>query len=56
MKKLVFKKWVEILLFIIGFIGLFMIAAFEWESFIPYLIGMALIAIPTSLEVMYGRN
>lgn len=54
--RLVFKKWVEVALFIIGFIGFFMVAAFEWNSIIPYLIGLALIVIPTLLETIYGRN
>ena len=56
MKRLVFKKWVEITLFIIGFIGFFMVAAFEWNSIIPYFVGIALMLIPTLLETIYGRN
>lgn len=56
MKKLVLKKWVEVSLMVIEFFGLFMIAAFEWNSFLPYLIGFSLMAIPALLEVAYGRN
>lgn len=56
MKRLVFKKWVEITLFIIGFIGFFMVAAFEWNSIIPYFVGLALMLIPTLLETIYGRE
>lgn len=56
MKKLVLKRWVEVVLMILEFIGLFMMAAFEWNTFIPYLIGFSLLAIPAMLEVMYGRN
>ena len=56
MKKLVFKKWVEVLLIVLQFIGLFMVAAFEWNSLLPYLIGLGLIFVSGTLEVMYGRN
>lgn len=56
MKKLVFKKWVEVVLMVIEVVGLIMMAAFEWNSFIPYLIGFSLLAVPAMLEVMYGRN
>lgn len=56
MKRLVFKKWVEVVLFIMGFTGLFIVCAFEWESLIPYIVGLVMLAIPTTLEIFYGRN
>lgn len=56
MKKLVFKKWVEVLLMVIGFSGFFMVAAFEWNSILPYLLGIAMIMFATGMEAMYGRN
>lgn len=56
MKKLVLKKWVEVSLMVIEFIGLFMVAAFEWNSILPYLLGIAMIMFATGMEAMYGRD
>ena len=56
MKRLVFKKWVEVVLMVIEVVGLMMMAAFEWNSFMPYIIGMSLLIVPALLEVAYGRN
>lgn len=56
MKRLVLKRWVELLLVGISCIGLTMVAAFEWNSPLPYLIGMALLVIPSIIEFLYGRG
>lgn len=56
MKRLVLKKWVELLLVGISFIGLFIVAAFEWNTIVPYLIGMTLLVIPSIIEFLYGRG
>ena len=56
MKRLVFKKWVEILFIFIMTLGLFIIAAFEWNSIIPYLIGISLIILSEIMLSIYGRS
>lgn len=56
MKKLVFKRWVEVINYLIGFSGLFMCAAFEWNSIIPYLIGISLMISAWLLGGLYGRD
>ena len=56
MKRLVFKKWVEVVNAIVCTIGLVIIAAFEWDSIIPYIIGLAMMFGSSILEGMYGRN
>lgn len=56
MKRLVFKKWVEVVNMIICTLGLVIIAAFEWNSIIPYIIGLVMLFGSSILEGMYGRN
>ena len=56
MKRLVFKKWVENLLLILTAIGWFIVAAFEWNSIIPYVIGLLLMLIPSLLVGAYGKS
>lgn len=56
MNNLVFKKWVEVVNVSIGTIGLIVIAAFEWQSIIPYIIGFLMLGTSAILEAMYGRD
>ena len=56
MKRLVFKKNVERANALMGFTGLFICAAFEWNSFIPYLIGMGMLLTAWVLGGLYGRD
>lgn len=56
MKRLVFKEWVERVNILVGFIGLFICAAFEWDSIIPYLIGMSMMLGTWVLGGLYGRD
>ena len=56
MKKLVFKKWVEVLLIGIFALGWFIVGAFEWNSFIPYVIGILMMLSAGMLEAMFGRG
>ena len=56
MKRLVFKKWVEVVNMIICTLGLVIIAAFEWNSIIPYIIGLSMLFGSSILEGMYGRD
>jgi hypothetical protein len=55
MKRLVFKKWVEVTLTIIWALGLFIIAAFDWNTMLPYLIGFIMMVLPLILIIIYGR-
>jgi hypothetical protein len=54
MKRLVLKKWVEVTLIIILALGFF-IAATDWNTMLPYLIGFMMMVIPLILIIMYGR-
>lgn len=56
MKRLVFKKWMEYTNLTIGGIGLFMLLAFEWPTFTPYIIGLLMFMVSGILEGIYGRN
>lgn len=56
MKRLVFKKNVERANALMGFIGLFMVAAFEWNSIIPYIIGLSMLLGAWILGGLYGRD
>ena len=56
MKKLVFKKWVSYLLLVLFALGWFIVGAFEWNSFIPYIVGICLMVLTSSLEFIYGRG
>lgn len=56
MKKLVFKKWVSYLLLGLFALGWFIVGAFEWNSFIPYIIGICLMVLTSTLEFIYGRG
>lgn len=56
MKKLVFKKWVSYLLLILFALGWFIVGAFEWNSFIPYIVGICLMVLTSTLEFIYGRG
>ena len=56
MKKLVFKKWVSYLLLVLFALGWFIVGAFEWNSFIPYIVGICLMVLTSTLEFIYGRG
>lgn len=56
MKKLVFKKWVEVLLIGIFALGWFIVGAFEWPTFTPYIIGILMMLSAGMLEAMFGRG
>lgn len=56
MKRLVFKKWVEYLVGLILITVWFIVAAFEHQTFTPYLIGLSMMIISALLLAMFGRN
>lgn len=56
MKKLVFKKWVEVVLAFICAVGIFLIGGFEHHDFSLYIYGILLFSIPIILELKYGRD
>lgn len=56
MKKLVLKKWVEVVLSFACAFGVFLIGGFEHHDFSLYLYGILLIILPTILFVKYARD
>lgn len=56
MERLVFKKWVEYLVMFMFVVGWFIVAAFEWETFIPYIIGLLLMIGNGILLTLFGRD
>lgn len=56
MKRLVFKKWVEYLVVFNLALGWFIVGAFEWESIIPYLIGLFMMISSGTLLTLFGRE
>jgi len=56
MKRLVFKKWLDILNNIVCALGLFIMCAFEWPTFTPYIIGLLMFGVSGILGAMYGRD
>lgn len=56
MERLVFKKWVEYLVMFMFVVGWFIVAAFEWETFTPYIIGLLLMIGNGILLTLFGRD
>lgn len=56
MNNLVFKKWVEVLLIGIFALGWFIVGAFEWNTWIPYVIGILMMFGAGTLEALFGRG
>lgn len=56
MKRLVFKKWVELLMILIIANGIYLIGILEHNSLGLYIYGTLLVVVPSFLLVKYGRN